>query len=447
MVLAARDHPLKGCMEGESTMRLTRLSIKCATLLLPLAMTTASLAFGPPYLSDPQQPGSVIIFPKFINMPPVTVDGELAPRTEIEIGAVCPVAGIGAAATDCPEHMPVKVQFHWVCPGAQNTNSNICRGTDFDVVLSVNGKLAFSSDGTPINSNSPFFPSSVPAAPCPRGYLIGNAVAAATDAPVKFDGLIGSAVIRGPNLTAGPNAGTSLAVSAYNAITIQAANPSQPNYPGSGDPGASAIDTPIDPLTGTGTLAFNGAPVAPDSPALNHYTEITGQFFGNVRFDKIAAGGPLPNVLSQTFLILLTLDVRTNLPNLATYVPLLFYNESFGGGSTTNPNFERLTSTSWAFVCWDQIQLSTIDTNLTQAFQGTRQGTVIAGPAVKVPEDGIFDPVYNPPSLSGGPVTLIGLIETIEGTAANGFQERKYNFNTTNDGAPIRTRFVPFPFD
>ena len=30
-------------------------------------------------------------------------------------------------------------------------------------------------------------------------------------------------------------------------------------------------------------------------------------------------------------------------------------------------------------------------------------------------------------------VTLIGLVETIEGTAANGFMERKYNFNMSND--------------
>ena len=44
----------------------------------------------------------------------------------------------------------------------------------------------------------------------------------ANDLPIKFDGLIGNAVIRGGNLAAGPDAGSSTAVSAYNAITIQA---------------------------------------------------------------------------------------------------------------------------------------------------------------------------------------------------------------------------------
>ena len=43
-----------------------------------------------------------------------------------------------------------------------------------------------------------------------------------SDRPVKFDGLIGDAVIRGPALTAGPSAGTATAVEGYRAITIQA---------------------------------------------------------------------------------------------------------------------------------------------------------------------------------------------------------------------------------
>jgi hypothetical protein len=92
-------------------------------------------------------------------------------------------------------------------------------------------------------------------------------------------------------------------------------------------------------------------------------------------------------------------------------------------------------------VCWDQVQLSGllgINVNLTQAFQGTRKGIVRAGPAVKLengaPDDGT------------GPVTLLGLIETIEGTAANTFLERKYNFNVNITGTPVATSFVPFPF-
>ena len=141
-------------------------------------------------------------------------------------------------------------------------------------------------------------------------------------------------------------------------------------------------------------------------------------------------GAPLPNVLNETFLVFLTLNVRLNQPNAPTFVDLDFYNESAGPTSSTNPSFERLLSTFFEFVCWNQMQLSAIDPNLTQAFMGTRKGIVIAGPAQKV-HDG------NAPADPPGPVTLIGLVETIEGTPANMFQERKYNFNMSNDGIPV----------
>jgi hypothetical protein len=367
-MLAAREQKTEGAM---------KLIAKCVlVLLVELASGAPVFAAQPAGLSNPGQPGSVIVYPKFINMPAVNVDGNSVPRTEIEIGAICPpafVAGGGA----CAAHQLVTVSFQWVCPGAEGVNSNICRGSGFQVNLSVNGKLAFSADGIPINSNSPV----VPAAPCPRGYLIGSA---SSDQP-NFDGLIGNAVIHGPNLAFGPDAGSSTAVSAYQAITIQA------------------------------------------------NTTITGVQIGDVRFDKLAAGDPLPNVLSETALIFLTLDVRPNQPNNPTFVPLDFWNESSALPSATNPNFERILSTSWELVCWDQVQLSTINPNLTQAFMGTRKGIVIAGPAEKLPDG-------NAPGDRPGPVTLIGLVETIEGTAANGFLERKYNFNMSNDGTPVATQ-------
>jgi hypothetical protein len=88
--------------------------------------------------------------------------------------------------------------------------------------------------------------------------------------------------------------------------------------------------------------------------------------------------------------------VLSNQPNNPTFVNLDFFldffNESDALPSTTNPNFERLLSSSWEFVCWDQVQLSDIDPNLTQAFMGTRKGIVLAGPATKIengaPDDG-----------------------------------------------------------
>jgi hypothetical protein len=137
---------------------------KSALLALPaLALATQAYAALPAGLADTTQPGSVIVFPKFINAGQVTVDGVLVSRTEIEIGAVCPpLAQFARNLVGCPEHQAVKVRFHWVCPGFEGFDSNICRETDFDVVLSINGKLAFSADGIPINTNSP----AVPAAKC-----------------------------------------------------------------------------------------------------------------------------------------------------------------------------------------------------------------------------------------------------------------------------------------
>jgi hypothetical protein len=73
---------------------------KWGLALLPaFALATPALALAPPTLSDPQQPGSVIIFPKFVAAQ-VHVDGNLAttiPQTEIELGAVCPPALMAVA--------------------------------------------------------------------------------------------------------------------------------------------------------------------------------------------------------------------------------------------------------------------------------------------------------------------------------------------------------------
>jgi hypothetical protein len=363
-----------------------KLIAKCALLLMSaLYLATPAVALPPAGLSDSGQPGSVIIYPKFINLPAVNVDGNMVPRTEIEIGAVCPPAFVAAGGA-CAEHLPVTVLFHWVCPGTEGVNSNICPEVDFQVNLTVPGKLAFSADGIPINNNSPPL---VPAAPCPRGYLIGSAQ---SNLPVSFEGLIGNAVIRGGNLVAGPNAGSSTAVSAYQAITIQAD------------------------------------------------TAITGVQIGDVKFDKTTAGDPLPNVFSKSSLIFLTLDVRAGQPNAPTFVNLDFSNESLGNGvGSTNPAFEHLTSTFLEFVCWSQVPLSDLaGGSLTQAFQRTRKGIVIAGPAEKL-QDG------NAPGDRPGPVTLIGLVETVEGTAANSFLERKYNFNMSTDGFPVQPTFLTLP--
>jgi len=384
-----------------------RFISKWALALLP-ALALATPAFA---LNDSEEPGSVIVFPKFINAAKVHVDGVAnISRTEIEVGIVCPPTLANANSPLCAEHVLYKIRFHWVCPGIEAVNSNICRESNFEFFISMNGKVAFSADGDPINSNSPN--TTVP--PCPRGYLIGW-VENINDQRIKFDGLIGNAVIRGPEV-----GGNSTAVSAYNAIPIQAAD-------GPVQGATLSLGDAQDP----NALLFDDAP--------GHYKSITGSFYGDVRYDKTDHTGPLPDVLSETFITFLTLDVRSNRPNNSVFVPLWFFSESAKVPNANNNDFERLVSTSWNFVCWDQVQLSTIDPNLTQARMLTRKGVVIAGLPTGVATQKDPD---GAPGDTVGPVTLIGLIETEEGPT---FSERKYNFNTSNNSAPVFTKFVPFP--
>jgi len=368
---------------------------KWGMALIPaLALATPAFAVNAvpdPTLNNSELPGSVIIFPKFVQGT-VNVDGTPFSRTEIELGAVCP------AGLVCLENTKVKVRAHWVCPGAEGVNSNICNEQNFEITtLTINGKVIFSPDGTAIAGNPAF-----PAAPCARGYLIAW-VENTADQPVKFDALIGNAVIRGPANTASALYGTgfSTAVSAYMAIPIQANIIDQVANPAVGGPVAPVLDQP---------LHFDAA--------TGGYQRLTDVQVADVRFDKLTSGaGPAPNILSSTSLVFLTLDVRSGLPNNPVFLPLSFYNEK-----------QVLTSIEgYEFVCWDQPSLAFLDSgtgNLGQAFQTTRKGIVIAGPANKVN--------INVGDTDAGPATLIGLVETNEGSAANGFNERKYNFNMSN---------------
>ena len=79
--------------------------IKCALLLMP-ALVLATPAFAicrdAQCLYDSQEPGSVIVFPKFIKGA-VAVDGVGKAQTEIEVRARCPIGwsppALGAAGT------------------------------------------------------------------------------------------------------------------------------------------------------------------------------------------------------------------------------------------------------------------------------------------------------------------------------------------------------------
>jgi hypothetical protein len=373
--------------------RFVSKSTRSLLFLMPaLALATPAFAWDTPSngLADPSTPGSVIVFPKYVKGT-VSVDGAPAEKTEIEVGVVCP------KGATCAEHQPVKLRFHWVCPATQDFNTKfICKENDFDVFTSVNGKVVFDPDGMTITGSAPV---TVPAAPCQKGYLIGWVINPANDGPTKFDGLMGDAVIRA--------SGT--AVQAYRAITIQA----DPNLPVSGDPTKVAITTGTDRLTGTPTLVFDGG--------AGHYQMISGAISGDVRYSNPDG----PTTFTNTWLILMTLDVRSNQSNFPTEVGLDFYNET-----------ERLVSTSTEFVCWAEVELSTIDPNLTQAGMGTRKGLFVSTQAEKFPYTGIYD--------QQGPVTLLGLVQTNEGVAP-WTADRSYIFQAFDNATPVATTFVPFP--
>ena len=168
------------------------------------------------------------------------------------------------------------------------------------------------------------------------------------------------------------------------------------------------ITTSTDPLTGIPSLVFDGADA--------HYLTVPGAVKGDVKFDHVRGTAPL----SRTFLTLLTLDVRSDQPNFPTGVDIDFYKAD-----------ETLLSESLEFVCWTEVSLTRIDRNLNQTFMG-RKGSFLTGQAFKFPINGIFD--------TAGPVTLLGLVETVEGPTLS---DRVYFTGVFNNSVPVPTIFVP----
>jgi hypothetical protein len=336
-----------------------------------------------PRLSDSQEPGSVIVFPKFISGTVALPEGGTAPRTELEISVDCPPGVV------CPEHQPIKIRFHWVCPGDQNfADKLICKETDFDVTATVWEKIVLVPDGSFAGVSN----HTVPAAPCPSGYLIGWVIDT-SDRPIKFDGLIGDAVIR--------QSGT--AVSSYGAIPIQA-DPALANL---------ALITTVD----NGGLVFDGGP--------GHYLAATGTIRADVKYTN-ATTGP---TFTTGILTLLTLDVRSNRSNNPVFVDLNFY-----AGNPSALGSENLLSTFTEFLCWTEQRIdASIDPNLTTTVMG-RKGQLSSGRAEKFPFAGVADNI--------GPVTLLGLFEAIEGPTP-GSNARAYFTPFSNDSVPIPTVFYP----
>jgi hypothetical protein len=351
----------------------------CVAMLLGpgLSLATATAANA---LSDAKEPGSLIIFPYFTTGT-VTPDNAVQPKTEIHIGVTCPVG------VTCPEGEPVKLEAHWVCPGSENPSTSfVCKESNFVLFTTVNGKIT-------VNPNGQSSVGNIPPPPCRHGYLIAWVINT-LDQPIKFDGLFGDAVVRN----------SSSAESAYDGIPVQAAD----TVPA--DTG-KLITTGLDLNTGEPTLIFDG--VAP------HYTMLTGQLTGDVKFtnDVTTPGTVDPN----TALVFLTVDVQSNFPNNPTFVPLTFYNAK-----------EVPTSTSFNFVCWGAVQITKLNASLTQTAQGTPEGSFASGQAVKVQISGISD--------SSGPATLLGLVITTESSAPKTI-EREYITQPFNNSVGIPTAF------
>jgi hypothetical protein len=320
-------------------------------LTVALGMALPSFAQAPGTTpSDSEHPGSVIVFPKFMKGT-VAVDGVTRAQTEIEVRVGCPT---GAA---CPEHEPVKIRFHWICPGDDFDAKQICRGASFEIVLPVDGKAVFNPEDPALTGNN--FPS---VAPCPMGYLIGWVITPTINRPIKYDGLTGNAVLRDG----------SGATQSYDAIAI----PAEPNLATRAE-----IATDVDSRTGAPALVFDGG--------AGHYQPVARGIQPNLKNDRLT--GPLSSAAS--FLILLTLDVRVNRPNYPTFIDLNYRSDQ-GIDASTGRNF----------TCWTEIKDPNLDEYFTLAGARTRNAVVLAGQAVKVPFGGASD--------IPGPVTLLGLVPT-----------------------------------
>jgi hypothetical protein len=376
----------------------------CSTLTLALA--SPALAWS--QVNDSERPGSVLVFPKFIRGTfadaAVTANAVHA-RTELEISVRCPD---GATCTDGQE---VRMRAHWVCPG--------CTENSFNLKTTVNGSLYFNTEGVSVVTDpvlgipvatAAAFPSNattvIPTPLCPRGYLIVWVIDdSSAGNPIKFDGLIGDAILRD-----GTTVNPSNSARAYNAVPIQASENLGPD---------ALTDDQANGGDGDGNLDFNGS----------EYQRLTGRIFGTVRYeDQITTGGT-----AETDLTLLTLDVRSNLPdNPTTTVKLNFYSTD-----------EGICDAAVSFLCWTERPLGRttdvtnppIDASFIEARMG-RKGLVESdGPATQ----------YNFATGETTNATVLGIVYTREGTgvAAAFANFRDYAYSLYHDGDPVETEFVP----
>ena len=404
-------------------------------------------------LNNSEIPGSVLVFPKFIsgtvNVGTATLP-VAAPRSSFEISVTCP-----NDLPRCSVGTRVKLLAHWVCGGSQDGFFKfICQEADFTLDTTVKGTLWFNPENVPFatspltgsvvgptaNNPQPFVPFP-PCAPDPidgliKGYLIVWVVSPDdinSPRAISFNGLIGNAVLRESNNSAG----------AYNAVPIQSVQPTC--AAGTGGPGQPACAQNVLDPGGDRNLIFDG---------VSEYARIPGKVVATIRLDRDFVAGTTtvpPTFRIDSFVTLLTLDVNSNRSNLPVFVDLDFFNE-----------VEVLRSTFTEFICWTEKSLSRPD-HTRQAASGpipcgpgsnciNSQLRETRFPGKKVllesgqAEKGQFIGVSDPDCLVGTcPVTLIGLVETKErgNGSANAAYVREYSYSMFNNGPGISTIFRP----
>src|SRR3974377_1872159 len=91
-------HPRKEEIVNWRTLRLMSLIMPALALA-----TTAFAQVRPTTLSDSQEPGSVIVFPKFVQGTVVLPEGGTTPVSVLKLSVVCPKGVV------CPDNQPVNI--------------------------------------------------------------------------------------------------------------------------------------------------------------------------------------------------------------------------------------------------------------------------------------------------------------------------------------------------
>jgi len=377
---------------------ITVLSIVVLTVALLALGVAAPVAAWDQYvqLNDSQEPGSVLVFPKFIKGTVNNPDqGDMTglPRSQFKISVVRP-NGVDEMTVGT-----VRIKAHWVCPGGPPPA--VCAETDFHLTTTIWGTVLFNAGdndgaqvsnddvtggyGDPQDIHAGPAPGLINGPPCREGYLIAWVVDG-DDNAIKFDGLIGNAVIRSNS-----NSGNS--TRSYNAIPIQAADELYASVP------------PLHIVSPSGSpLVFDGSSTA--------YKAVTSTIYGPVRFANVSGIGT-----QDTNLVLLTLDVVSSQNNPQTDVFLTFYAQD-----------ESPASTFTNFFCWGEVELRAL--NMTEDLMGSSYGLVRSTGALQ--------------GTSG--VTLLGLVESRETflpVAMTPLVRRDYTYPLFNDSMPVTTTFTP----